>query len=63
MPIEHLYIARVTDGLILVRKMILIYVLQISLNYLMSAQVASMEHGPNSNNEKMELFKNQVIIA
>jgi hypothetical protein len=65
MPIEHVYIARVTDGLILVRFFyFMIRILSTPIptlsNILFNPQVASMEQG-GAQNEKLELFKSQVM--
>jgi hypothetical protein len=57
MPIEHVYIARVIDGLILVCINIFVIFCLVIL------QVASMEQGGSGgSNEKMELFKSQVKV-
>jgi hypothetical protein len=58
MPIENLYIARVTDGLILVP---ILSMFETRFNF---PKVASMEHNAaTGTNEKMEGFKTQVVMG
>ncbi len=65
MPIEHLYIARVIDGLILVSTNLLLYTATSVTNFLSSlSQVASMDHGTGAgNNQQMDVYKSQVWIS
>jgi hypothetical protein len=67
MPIEHLYIARVIDGLILVRFCsrydLVLNSIRVTRIFAIHLQVASMDHGAGAgaqNTQQMDVYKSQV---